>query len=616
MQKSLSLVVTAALGLGLVGMSSPTSSYASTPQACASIDSYDASEDAPVYNSSTSQFEISRHDQLIYLSENFESKVTGVTGITNEWREQDFVLTQSVNLDGCNFTPIGRYSDVGDASFTGTFDGQGNSILGLVSDGDGDRGLFGMTDGDSSSGDYVEISHLNLAATIEASASFGAGALVASAIDTKISQVSASGTASSTGNNVGGLVGALGNSTISHSTVGVHISTSSDSLSIGGMVGVSSDTSEISNSYALGNVSGKDAGGVVGAVSGLKITLVNTYAAGSVTGSGTPGGLVGELDGGTVTAQNSFWDITRTGRTTSAGDEGTGKTSVEMTTASTFSAWNGGNGLVSWAPFDASTDTIWGMCSSVNEGYPYLLWEQSTNPCGTGDSGDSFSADSATVTERASSAGIHFDTGIEVGDQHSGTLILAEGEGLARGQAFRVTLNPGGTVLASGTASRFGYFSTTTTLPVGLTPGTYTLSLTSKDPAGNPLVLTERFGVNSSGLFTAATPNTASNSESDNNSAELAPASETSGEGTEEPAAEADPGTSDATKTSTPAQDGDDNYSGAASGDADSSTTSSPDGTSAPIPGWLVITASSILIALLLGGVGIGIYRARQPRDW
>ncbi|MDR9397393.1 hypothetical protein, partial [Pontimonas sp.] len=501
------------------------------------------SEDAPVYNSSTGQFEISRHDQLIYLSENFESAATGVTG---DWREQDFVLTQSVNLDGCNFTPIGRDSDVGDASFTGTFDGQGNSILGLVSDGDGDRGLFGMTDGDS---DDVEISHLNLVATIEASASSGAGALVASAIDTKISQVSASGTASSTGNNVGGLVGALRNSTISHSTVGVHISTSPGSRSIGGMVGVSSDTTTISNSYALGNVSGEDAGGVVGAVSGSKITLVNTYAAGSVTGSGSLGGLVGKLEGpSTLTAQNSFWDITRTGRTTSAGGEGTGKTSVEMTTAGTFSAWNGGNGLVSWAPFDASTDTIWGTCSSVNEGYPYLLWEQSTNPCGTGDSGDSFSADSATITERASSAGIHFDTGIEVGDQHSGTLILAEGEGLARGQAFRVTLNPGGTVLASGTASRLGYFSTTTTLPVGLTPGTYTLSLTSKDPAGNPLVLTERFGIDSSGLFTAATPNTASNSESDNNSAELAPASGTSGEGTEEPAAEADPGTSDATK--------------------------------------------------------------------
>ncbi|MDR9397354.1 hypothetical protein, partial [Pontimonas sp.] len=74
--------------------------------------------------------------------------------------------------------------------------------------------------------------------------------------------------------------------------------------------------------------------------------------------------------------------------------------------------------------------------------------------------------------------------------------------------------------------------------------------------------------------------------------------------------------TSDTTKTSTPAHDGDDNSSGAASGDADSSTTGSPNGTSDPIPGWLVITASSILIALLLGGVGIGIYRARQPRAW
>lgn len=613
MQKSLSLVVTAALGLGLVGISSPTSSYASTPEACASIDSYDASEDAPVYNSSTSQFEISRHDQLIYLSENFESAVTGVTGITNDWREQDFVLTQSVNLDGCNFTPIGG-DPVDDAAFTGTFDGQGNSILGFVSDGNGYRGLFGVTDGDSD--DYVEISHLNLAATIESSTTNGAGALVGYAIATKISQVSASGTASSTGNNVGGLVGELRRSTISHSTVGVHISTSSG-RSIGGMIGSSSATTTISNSYALGNVSGEDAGGVVGVVVGSKITLVNTYAAGSVTGSGSLGGLVGKLEGSsTLTAQNSFWDITSTGRTTSASGEGTGKTSVEMTTASTFSAWNGGNGLVSWAPFDASTDTIWGMCSSVNEGYPYLLWEQSTNPCGTGDSGDSFSADSATITERASSAGIHFDTGIEVGDQYSGTLILAEGEGLARGQAFRVTLNPGGTVLASGTASRLGYFSTTTTLPVGLTPGTYTLSLTSKDPAGNPLVLTERFGVNSSGLFTAPAPSTATNSGSDTTSSEAVTAGETSGDAAEEPASKTDSATSDATGAPTTTQGSDDNTAQTGTNVTDSSTTSSPEGPSDPIPGWLVITASSILIALVLGGVGIGIYRARQPRDW
>lgn len=217
---------------------------------------------------------------------------------------------------------------------------------------------------------------------------------------------------------------------------------------------------------------------------------------------------------------------------------------------------------------------------------------------------------------RAAEAALHLDATATMGRAVAEARVLAEGQGLARGEAFSLALAPGGQVLASGTASRLGYFSTDTSLPAGLTPGTYTLTLTTKDPAGNPLVLTERFGIDAFGLFTAPSPTTASNAGTGTTNADATPAGESSGEATEAPTTSADPDTSDATEASTTTQGSDDNTTPAGNSNTDSSTTSSPEGSSDPIPGWLVITASSILITLVLGGVGIGIYRARQSRAW
>jgi hypothetical protein len=586
------------------------------------LSSYDENEDAPVYNSSTSKFEISGHDQLIYLSENFADAVTGVSGVSGDWREQDFVLTQPLNLDGCDFTPIGGNPSDG-TPFTGSFDGQGNRILGLVAEGTDSQGLFGNVVG--TSGDKVEISNLQLFVD-SVSATGGsalAGAVAGLATHAVFSRISTTGSVETDGNQAGGLVGQATSSSFDYVRSGVNVTNTSAGGKAGGIAGVANAVT-VSNSYALGNISGKEGGGLVGLMSG-DLDITNSYAVGTVSYNDslegdTLGGLLGVVfdENFTITSQNSFWDTDRTGQSSSAGVPDTGgKTSAEMTSTATFSAWNGANGLLSWVPFDASTDTIWGMCSGVNDGYPFLLWEYTTDPCVSDDSGDSSSANSSnTNLEGASSAGIHLDAGIQVGNPHSELSILAEGEGLARGQAFTVTLNPGGQVLTSGTASRLGYFSTNTTLPTGLTPGTYTLTLNTKDPAGNPLVLTERFGIDASGLFTAPSPTAASNAGTGATSAEATPAAETSGEATEAPTTSADPDTSDPTEAATTTQGSDDNTTPVGNSNTDSSTNSSPEGTSDPIPGWLVITASSILITLVLGGVGIGIYRARQSRAW
>ena len=101
-----------------------------------------------------------------------------------------------------------------------------------------------------------------------------------------LSNVSATGNVSGTGNYVGGLAG-INYATISNSGAMGNVSGSSD---VGGLVGINYAT--ISNSYATGNVSGTGnyVGGLVGRNSGA---VGGSYGAGSVSGSSYVGGLVG-----------------------------------------------------------------------------------------------------------------------------------------------------------------------------------------------------------------------------------------------------------------------------------------------------------------------------------
>jgi len=103
---------------------------------------------------------------------------------------------------------------------------------------------------------------------------------------------------------------------------------------VGGLVGDHS-SSLISNSYATGSVIGDDMVGGLAGYSGDGID--SSYSTGLITGNTYPGGLVG-YNSDIVT--NSFWDTQTSGMATS--DGGTGKTTSEMKTLSTFSsvAWD------------------------------------------------------------------------------------------------------------------------------------------------------------------------------------------------------------------------------------------------------------------------------------
>lgn len=90
-------------------------------------------------------------------------------------------------------------------------------------------------------------------------------------------------------------------------------------------------------------------------------TIANSYAAGSVQGVYFVGVLVGYNDYGTTTS--SYWDIQKSGITTSSG--GIGKTTAQMKTQSTFVNWDFTN--------------VW----AIDEGksYPYLrVNEQKPHP--------------------------------------------------------------------------------------------------------------------------------------------------------------------------------------------------------------------------------------------
>lgn len=92
----------------------------------------------------------------------------------------------------------------------------------------------------------------------------------------------------------------------------------------------------VTDVYATGSVAGSNnAAGLIARID--QTNLSNSYATGALTG-GTTGGLTVSNFFATVTT--SFWDTDTTGAATSA--HGTGKTTVQMQTATTFTgaSWN------------------------------------------------------------------------------------------------------------------------------------------------------------------------------------------------------------------------------------------------------------------------------------
>ena len=256
-----------------------------------------------------------------YLISNAEELDMVRLSLSSHYRQTaDIDLTQETGSasgsfwnSGSGWQPIGSQSD----PFTGSYDGDGNTIDGLFIDRPNEQrlGLFGH-------GRYAEFKNMGLT-NIDISA----------------------------GSYLGGIVGFFENGTISESfATGTIKTNNSFGQNIGGLAGLGNQT-YIRNSYANVNVDGyRYIGGIAGSMTSHSV--VNSYAAGQVVGTNTGlGGLIGLGN----PASESFWNSDSSSYNT---NYGTGISTSAMQTESTFTdaGWN--------------FSSIWYMSKN---GYPELL---------------------------------------------------------------------------------------------------------------------------------------------------------------------------------------------------------------------------------------------------
>ncbi|MFH2124339.1 MAG: GLUG motif-containing protein [Pseudomonadota bacterium] len=163
---------------------------------------------------------------------------------------------------------------------------------------------------------------------------------------------------------VGGLAGVHGMGAITRCyATGDVTATEGGTVNFGGLAGRAESGALITDSFAVGDVSGVDkVGGLVGYHSSIN-AITNSYAIGRVSGTtGDLGGLVGSNVSATITA--SYYNSETSGQSDTG--KGEPRTTAQMragmayVTAETYDAW-----------FEAGTP--WGISKDFNGGYPYLL---------------------------------------------------------------------------------------------------------------------------------------------------------------------------------------------------------------------------------------------------
>jgi rhodanese-related sulfurtransferase len=270
-------------------------------------------------------------------------------GETPEDYNKHFILTADIDLDpnlpGRKvFDRAVIAPDTNDATwefegtpFTGVFNGNGYMISHLTIQGQGYLGLFGQLES-------------------------GANIMNLGVVDVNVTD---------SGLYIGGLAAEnKGSITVSYSTGEIH-----GDRSVGGLVGYNSGNGEIINCSSNCTVSGfENIGGLLG--HNFSGWVTRCFSTGLVTGTEDVGGLVGDNDANIdnslwddndTNITDCFWDMETSTRAHSEG--GTGKTTAEMQTASTFveAGWD----------FVGETENgmedIWSICEGTN--YPRFVWQ-------------------------------------------------------------------------------------------------------------------------------------------------------------------------------------------------------------------------------------------------
>ena len=231
-----------------------------------------------------------------------------VSGSPSIWSEnctdgacQTATAVDGDNADKVGWEPLGYYnSDTDNASYTATFDGRGHTISNLYINRPSidNVGLFGDLGGNVRNLG-IEGGSLSGAGDVGGLSGYSTGT---------ISACYATGTATGTANNVGGLVGFNSGGTISACYA---TGDASGSDGVGGLVG-NGGNGTISACYATGTATGtaSSVGGLVG--TNFFATISACYATGDATGTDYVGGLVGFNSGGTISACYATGDATGT----------------------------------------------------------------------------------------------------------------------------------------------------------------------------------------------------------------------------------------------------------------------------------------------------------------
>jgi The GLUG motif. len=269
----------------------------------------------------------------------------------------NYVLSEDTSISS-NSNLLGSYG----SPFTGTFDGNGHTVTLNLTSTEGAlpyRGLFPQNQG--------TIKNVHVAVNIAQTSNDIAGGLVAINEGTIYHCYSTGTVTANTGSNcsfIGGLVGENKTSGIIKECYSVAKVTSINTAA-GGLVG-DSQGGQIINCYARGQVLGTSiVGGLAGEYNPVAATtLTNCYSTGAVSGTSYVCGFYSAGAYTTPTANNCFFDSTV--NSTVSDSFAVGKATAAMKSAATFGSWS----------ISESVDSskVWGISSSINDGYPYLQY--------------------------------------------------------------------------------------------------------------------------------------------------------------------------------------------------------------------------------------------------
>ena len=316
----------------------------------------------PIGPNSSNEFSGSFNGQNYTISDLYIDRTTSYLGL---FGIADNAEIKNVGIVDCNITGVeyvgGLIGVIESGTVTNCY--STGSISGTQSVG----GLVGSIGG-TVTNCYSDVT-VNIGIVLTNSFGGLSGVLVSDGI---INQSYATGNINSLGPTVGGLVG----NTAGLITNSYAIGNVTGTDSIGGLVGFVAAIATTTNSYATGSVNGTDKiGGLIGEAAFTTVT--NSYSTGIVTGNTNVGGLFGSDLFSLSTITTSYWDINTSGQATSNG--GTGKTTIEMQDINTFnSTWN----IIGVASSDIrNISYIWNIVDDST--YPFLSWKDLDAPTDT-----------------------------------------------------------------------------------------------------------------------------------------------------------------------------------------------------------------------------------------